>query len=104
MALKWTKTSGPLSWVMNPKPFSALNHFTVPTAMSNSLLSVARPASLRSVASGTHDAGQRELLEALQRCRTLRAAHSRTAAGTPPRRTGRLPGHGVQLRFAGKDR
>jgi hypothetical protein len=53
---------------MNPKPFSALNHFTVPTAMSYSLLSLAGPASRRPVASGTHDAGQRELLEALRRC------------------------------------
>src|SRR5688572_21143061 len=52
MALKWTKTSGPLSGVMNPKPLSALNHFTVPIVMSNSLLSVAGPASLRSGASG----------------------------------------------------
>src|SRR6185369_1435583 len=34
MAEKWANTSGPpSSGVMNPKPFSALNHFTVPTAM-----------------------------------------------------------------------
>src|SRR3954471_5284418 len=34
MAEKWTKTSaGPPSGVMKPKPFSPLNHFTVPCAM-----------------------------------------------------------------------
>jgi hypothetical protein len=34
IALKCTKTSAlPSSGVMNPKPFSALNHFTVPVAM-----------------------------------------------------------------------
>ena len=34
IALKCTKTSGPpSSWVMKPKPFSPLNHFTVPVAM-----------------------------------------------------------------------
>jgi hypothetical protein len=27
---KWTKTSGPLSGVMKPKPFASLNHLTVP--------------------------------------------------------------------------
>src|SRR5215208_785955 len=31
MALKWTKTSGPPSREMNPKPFASLNHFTVPS-------------------------------------------------------------------------
>jgi hypothetical protein len=30
MALKWTKTSGPPSREMNPKPFASLNHLTVP--------------------------------------------------------------------------
>src|SRR3954470_13014159 len=30
MALKWTKTWGPPSLEMNPKPFASLNHFTVP--------------------------------------------------------------------------
>src|SRR4051794_28193420 len=35
MAEKWTKTSAlPSSGVMKPKPFSPLNHFTVPCAMS----------------------------------------------------------------------
>src|SRR4051812_16915263 len=34
MAEKWTKTSAlPSSGVMKPKPFSPLNHFTVPCAM-----------------------------------------------------------------------
>src|ERR687885_1195118 len=34
MAEKWTKTSAvPPSGVMKPKPFSPLNHFTVPCAM-----------------------------------------------------------------------
>src|SRR3954454_3711450 len=33
MALKWTKTSGPDYWVMNPKPLSPLNHLTVPVVM-----------------------------------------------------------------------
>src|SRR6185295_5117424 len=37
MALKWTKTSGPDSCVMNPKPFSPLNHLTVPIVMDNPL-------------------------------------------------------------------
>src|SRR5689334_10287810 len=37
MALKWTKTSGPDSCVMNPKPFSPLNHLTVPVVMDNPL-------------------------------------------------------------------
>src|SRR5581483_244071 len=32
MALYWTKTSAPSACGMNPKPFSALNHFTVPVA------------------------------------------------------------------------
>src|SRR5437773_7010563 len=36
MAEKWANTSAPpSSGVMNPKPFSALNHFTTPTAMSS---------------------------------------------------------------------
>ena len=30
IALKWTKTSGPPSREMKPKPFASLNHFTVP--------------------------------------------------------------------------
>src|ERR1700730_1335950 len=35
MALKCTNTSGPpASWVMKPKPFSPLNHFTVPLAIA----------------------------------------------------------------------
>src|SRR6266536_3554639 len=34
MAEKCTNTSGPPpSWLMNPKPLSALNHFTVPCAI-----------------------------------------------------------------------
>src|SRR6266436_7859737 len=32
MAEKWTNTSSPLSRWMNPKPFPALNHFTVPVS------------------------------------------------------------------------
>src|SRR5688572_7787382 len=32
MAEKWTNTSSPPSWEMNPKPFDSLNHFTVPLA------------------------------------------------------------------------
>src|SRR6266571_780627 len=40
MALKCTNTSGPpASWVMKPKPFSPLNHFTVPVAIAKSFLS-----------------------------------------------------------------
>src|SRR6202042_3867753 len=39
IALKCTKTSGPPpSWVMKPKPFSPLNHFTEPVAIENPLL------------------------------------------------------------------
>src|SRR5438270_12845502 len=35
MAVWWTKTSGaPSGWEMNPKPFSELNHLTVPCATS----------------------------------------------------------------------
>ena len=35
MPEKWAKTSSePSSGAMKPKPFSALNHFTVPVAMS----------------------------------------------------------------------
>src|SRR5437879_8874696 len=37
MALKWTKTSGPDSCVMNPNPLSPLNHLTVPVVMDNPL-------------------------------------------------------------------
>src|SRR5439155_17178913 len=37
MALKWTKTSGPDSCVMNPKPLSPLNHLTVPVVIGHSL-------------------------------------------------------------------
>src|SRR5581483_8708075 len=33
IALKCTNTSSPPSWVMKPKPFASLNHFTVPVAM-----------------------------------------------------------------------
>src|SRR3990172_906544 len=36
MALKWTNTSGPFSWLMNPNPFASLNHFTLPVATSAS--------------------------------------------------------------------
>src|SRR5205814_6827755 len=32
IAEKWTNTSSPPSWEMNPKPFASLNHFTVPLA------------------------------------------------------------------------
>src|ERR1035441_2706643 len=32
MAEKWTNTSSPFSRWMNPKPFPALNHFTVPVS------------------------------------------------------------------------
>src|ERR1700679_61151 len=40
IALKCTNTSGPPpSWVMKPKPFSPLNHFTVPVAIDDPLLS-----------------------------------------------------------------
>src|SRR5688500_3127531 len=36
----WTNTSLPPSWgTMKPKPFVALNHFTVPIAMRRTLLS-----------------------------------------------------------------
>src|SRR5207244_6592913 len=38
MALKWTNTSSPPSWVMNPKPFASLNHFTRPCAMTRTFL------------------------------------------------------------------
>src|SRR3954467_15097945 len=42
IALKWTKTSAPPpSWVMKPKPFSPLNHFTVPVATSVAFLETA---------------------------------------------------------------
>src|SRR5918999_1902548 len=44
MALKCTNTSGPFSWVMNPYPLSGLNHFTVPVATSNTLLSCPDPS------------------------------------------------------------
>src|SRR5512132_951917 len=37
MALKCTQTSSPDSGAIKPKPFSALNHFTVPTVMYLSL-------------------------------------------------------------------
>src|SRR5260370_2500516 len=41
MAEKWTNTSAvPSSGAMKPKPLSALNHFTVPVAISSSPLSV----------------------------------------------------------------
>src|SRR5258708_33693118 len=40
MAEKWTNTSAvPSSGAMKPKPLSALNHFTVPVAISSSPLS-----------------------------------------------------------------
>src|SRR5262249_25890588 len=38
MAVWWTNTSGPSLCEMKPKPFSALNHFTVPVATSASPL------------------------------------------------------------------
>jgi len=37
MALKWTNTSGPPSWEMNPYPFASLNHFTLPWTNSSYL-------------------------------------------------------------------
>src|SRR5690554_8043674 len=37
MELKWTKRSGPLCGVMNPKPLASLNHFTVPVCLSDIL-------------------------------------------------------------------
>src|SRR5918911_253960 len=41
---KWTKTSAPPpSGLMKPKPFSPLNHFTVPEAMSAPSQAVERP-------------------------------------------------------------
>src|SRR5580698_4724226 len=44
MALKCTNTSGPpASWVMKPKPFSPLNHFTVPVVMAIPLSSWPKP-------------------------------------------------------------
>src|SRR5690606_41525610 len=39
MALKWTNTSFPPSCSMKPKPFSSLNHLTVPSTCCDILLS-----------------------------------------------------------------
>src|SRR5215813_2678304 len=50
MAEKCTNTSDPPpSTVMKPKPFSALNHLTVPCAMSLSFIKVYRPRALRAL-------------------------------------------------------
>src|SRR6266542_2551451 len=39
IAVWWTNTSSPPpSWVMNPKPFASLNHFTIPLAIWTPLL------------------------------------------------------------------
>src|ERR1700733_3671114 len=40
MAEKWTKTSSPDWRWMNPKPFAALNHFTVPCSLTLILSSI----------------------------------------------------------------
>src|SRR5262247_330141 len=55
MALKCTNTSSPPSWVMKPKPFASLNHFTVPCAMTFPLFSGC--GALRSVDPGVHRRG-----------------------------------------------
>src|SRR5688500_1455177 len=44
MAEKCTNTSGPPSTAMNPYPFSPLNHFTVPCAMTASWPRFGTPA------------------------------------------------------------
>src|SRR5438094_4198837 len=42
-ALKWTKTSSPLSCVMKPKPFASLNHLTRPCAITRTFPSGRTP-------------------------------------------------------------
>src|SRR5438876_3127980 len=42
MALKCTNTSSPVSWAMNPYPFVALNHLTVPVDVDIMRLSFLR--------------------------------------------------------------
>ena len=58
MAVWWQKTSSPPpSWVMKPKPFASLNHFTVPVANCVSLCSLTAAESAAAVSiQGVEDA------------------------------------------------
>src|SRR5947207_14902718 len=53
MALKCTNTSSPSGREMKPYPFSALNHFTVPCGICNSLPSALHLLTRRSVLGGS---------------------------------------------------
>src|SRR2546421_12903636 len=72
MALKWTKTSGPDSCVMNPNPLSPLNHLTVPVVMDNPSI----PGLIRTV---VRAAGRRGAAEGTARNLLLRRLPSRSA-------------------------
>src|ERR1700738_5099241 len=66
MALKCTNTSGPpASWVMKPKPFSPLNHFTVPLAIAiPSFPGLTRSVDQRIAAGGSFEPEGLPLLDA----------------------------------------
>src|SRR5918994_2807250 len=73
MAEKWTKTSAPPpSWAMKPKPFSPLNHFTVPCAMYESSLQVLDLRTVRGPADLTAP-GERRPSDAVSRPPTVPA-------------------------------
>src|SRR5260221_2684865 len=105
MALKWTKTSGPDSCVMNPKPLSPLNHLTVPVVIWTfpPFLArfeptwFARPGGLKP---------PRELPATVLRTHTLsyEASRPRPPEIMSPRRRGRSkPPSGVNLRLSLSD-
>jgi hypothetical protein len=82
IALKCTKTSGPFSWEMKPKPFSELNHFTVPVVTNVSLLS--RPDRTCALFVGLRlIAGVRELPEATYPCDAEPSVRTLPAGSSP---------------------
>src|SRR2546425_2912530 len=114
IALKCTNTSGPSSWEMKPKPFSELNHFTVPVATYDSppLLAVSDLNAVRRPA-GLCRPGNRTSSPATKPCncgvdhRPVSAAaaspgHPGAAALRAEHDPGRGDGHALRLELVGQ--
>src|ERR1700681_1734870 len=91
MALKCTNTSGPpASWVMKPKPFSPLNHFTVPLAIAiPSFPGLTQSVDQRIAAGGSFEPEGLPLLDAgvapsVPQYRACATSARCPAAGAPP--------------------
>src|ERR1700737_3034409 len=83
IAVWWQNTSSPpLSWVMKPKPFESLNHFTVPVAILLFFFRCSSAFDVRS-SSGPESAG-RALVAKSRPGRNQTATDRRGGRGRPP--------------------